>query len=124
FLGLDRERGAPSYRLFTKRIHPDDRPRFAQAIEHAIAGNSDFSCEARIIVPSGSTKYVQALGEARSGASGCVEFIGTIMDLTERKQTEQALRDAESELARTLRLATVAELAAAIAHEINQPPAA
>jgi C4-dicarboxylate-specific signal transduction histidine kinase len=46
------------------------------------------------------------------------------MDLTERKRTEQALRDAESELARTLRLATVAELAAAIAHEINQPLAA
>src|SRR5438445_13381822 len=46
------------------------------------------------------------------------------MDLTERRRTEQALRDAESELARALRLATVAELAAAIAHEINQPLAA
>src|SRR6185295_18753095 len=53
-----------------------------------------------------------------------IEFIGTIMDLTERKRTEQALRDAEAELARTLRLATVAELAATIAHEINQPLAA
>lgn len=42
----------------------------------------------------------------------------------ERKQTEEALRDAEAELARTLRLATLAELAAAIAHEINQPLAA
>jgi C4-dicarboxylate-specific signal transduction histidine kinase len=42
----------------------------------------------------------------------------------ERKRTEQALRDAEAELARTLRLATLAELAAAIAHEINQPLAA
>ena len=41
-----------------------------------------------------------------------------------RKRTEQALREAEAELARTLRLATVAELAAAIAHEINQPLAA
>ncbi|HEX5452503.1 MAG TPA: ATP-binding protein [Stellaceae bacterium] len=42
----------------------------------------------------------------------------------ERRRTEQALRDAEAELARTLRLATLAELAAAIAHEINQPLAA
>lgn len=42
----------------------------------------------------------------------------------ERRRTEQALRDAEVELARTLRLATLAELAAAIAHEINQPLAA
>jgi C4-dicarboxylate-specific signal transduction histidine kinase len=42
----------------------------------------------------------------------------------ERKRTERALRDAEAELARTLRLATMAELAATIAHEINQPLAA
>jgi signal transduction histidine kinase len=43
---------------------------------------------------------------------------------TERQKTEQALREAEAELARTLRLATVAELAATIAHEVNQPLAA
>jgi C4-dicarboxylate-specific signal transduction histidine kinase len=46
------------------------------------------------------------------------------MDLTDRKRTEQALHDAEAELARTLRLATMAELTASIAHEINQPLAA
>ena len=123
-LGLDRASEIPSYRLFTERMHPDDRPRFAQAAERAIEANSDFSCEARIVIPGGPTKYVQALGEVRRGTAGGVEFIGTIMDLTERRRTEQALRDAESELARALRLATVAELAAAIAHEINQPLAA
>jgi signal transduction histidine kinase len=123
-LGLDRGMEAPSYRLFTERMHPDDRPRFARAVEQAIEENGDFSCEARIVIPGGATKYVQALGEIRRGAAEGVEFIGTIMDLTERKRTEQALRDAESELARTLRLATLAELAATIAHEINQPLAA
>ncbi|MGE3783377.1 MAG: sensor histidine kinase [Alphaproteobacteria bacterium] len=45
-------------------------------------------------------------------------------EMTEREATERALRDAEAELARTLRLATMAELAATIAHEINQPLAA
>jgi signal transduction histidine kinase len=123
-LGLDNETEIPSYRLFTTRMHPDDRPRFAQALQRAIEGSSDFSCEARIVIPGGPTKYVQALGEGKRGAAEGIEFIGTIMDLTERKRTEQALRDAEAELARTLRLATVAELAAAIAHEVNQPLAA
>jgi PAS domain S-box-containing protein len=123
-LGLDRASQTPSYGLFTERMHPDDRRRLAQAVERAIEENSDFSCEARIVIPGGPTKYVQAVGEVRRGAARGVEFIGTIMDLTERKRTEQALRDAESELGRTLRLATVAELAAAIAHEINQPLAA
>src|SRR5207249_4746891 len=32
-LGLDRVSATPSYRLFTERMHPDDRPRFAQAVE-------------------------------------------------------------------------------------------
>jgi signal transduction histidine kinase len=123
-LGLDRALEAPSYRLFTERMHPSDRPRFARAVERAIEEGSDFSCEARIVIPGGPSKYVQAVGEVRRGAAEGVEFIGTIMDLTERKRTEQALRAAESELARALRLATVAELAAAIAHEINQPLAA
>ena len=123
-LGIDRASETPCYRLFADRMHPDDRLRFAQAVERAIEGNKDFSCEARIVIPGGPTKYVQAVGEVRRGAARGAELIGTIIDLTERKRTEQALRDAESELARTLRLATVAELAAAIAHEINQPLAA
>lgn len=123
-LGLDRTSETPCYRLFTERLHHSDRPRFAQAVERAIEEGRDFSCEARIVIPGGPRRYVQAVGEVRRGAPEGIEFIGTIMDLTERKRTEQALRDAESELARTLRLATVAELAAAIAHEINQPLAA
>jgi C4-dicarboxylate-specific signal transduction histidine kinase len=45
-------------------------------------------------------------------------------EMAEREATERALRDAEAELSRTLRLATMAELAATIAHEINQPLAA
>jgi C4-dicarboxylate-specific signal transduction histidine kinase len=45
-------------------------------------------------------------------------------EMAERAAAERALRDAEAELARTLRLATMAELAATIAHEVNQPLAA
>jgi signal transduction histidine kinase len=123
-LGLDRASLTPSYRLFTERMHLDDRLRFARAVERAIEEGSDFSCETRIVIPDGPTKYVQAVGEVRRGAADGGELIGTIMDLTERRRTEQALRDVETELARALRLATVAELAAAIAHEINQPLAA
>jgi C4-dicarboxylate-specific signal transduction histidine kinase len=50
-----------------------------------------------------------------------LEFIGTVMDLTERKRADEALRNAQAELARTARLTTMGELAASIAHEINQP---
>jgi C4-dicarboxylate-specific signal transduction histidine kinase len=90
----------------------------------ALAGNMNFSCEVRIVAEDGGVKHVHALGEIQTGQDREKEIIGTVMDLTERKRTERALHDAEAGLARTLRLATVAELTASIAHEINQPLAA
>lgn len=60
----------------------------------------------------------------RTNAALQVEIAERAAAEEERRRTERALREAEAELARTLRLATVAELAAAIAHEINQPLAA
>lgn len=121
-LGLAPADVVPSYPVLVERIHPDDRGRFVDALAQAIEKSGEFSCEARIA--GEPAKHVQALGEVKRGADDSIELIGTIADVTERKHTEQALRDAEAELARTLRLATLAELAAAIAHEINQPLAA
>ncbi len=123
-LGQPHDNPAPPYRVFTERLHRADRDRFEQAVERAIDTGGEFSCEARIVTPAGTIKPVQAVGEATRTADDSVEVIGTIIDLTERKRTEQALQEAQAELASTLRLATLAELAAAIAHEINQPLAA
>ncbi|HEX3952541.1 MAG TPA: ATP-binding protein [Stellaceae bacterium] len=123
-LGFDTDARLASYQRFTERMHPDDRRRFEAASNRAVAENSDFACEARLVMPGGGIKHVQAIGEIKSTPDHSVEIIGTIVDLTERKRTEQALHDTEAELAQTLRLATVAELAATIAHEINQPLAA
>ena len=114
----------PSLRSFLERVHPDDRPRFDAAIAMAVEADANFSVEIRIAIEGGGIRHVHALGEVQADPSGGKEVIGTLIDLTERKQTEQALHDAEAELARTLRLATVAELTASIAHEINQPLAA
>ena len=122
--GTDRAAATPSLELFRDRVHPDDRARFDAAMAAAIEGNTNFSCEVRITLQGGGVKHVHALGEIQTGSGRDTEVIGTVMDLTERKRTEQALHDAEADLARTLRLATVAELTASIAHEINQPLAA
>jgi signal transduction histidine kinase len=123
-LGVEPAAAPPSFRLFKDRIHPDDRLRFDAALALAIEGSANFSCEVRIVFDDGSMKHVHVLGEVKADAMRDKEVIGTVMDLTERKRTEQALHDAEADLARTMRLATVAELAASIAHEINQPLAA
>ena len=52
------------------------------------------------------------------------EYIGSTVDITERKRGEEALRNAQADLTRVARLKTMGELAASIAHEINQPLAA
>ena len=56
-----------------------------------------------------------------SAAGNVDDYIGTTMDITERKRGEDALRTAQADLARVARLTTMGELAASIAHEINQP---
>src|SRR5262249_27936231 len=52
------------------------------------------------------------------------EGVAFVLDLTERKRTEDALHQAQMELAHVARLTTLGELTASIAHEINQPPRA
>jgi signal transduction histidine kinase len=122
--GTDRAAVIPSFQLFRDRVHPDDRARFDAAIAMAVEASAGFSCEVRIVRGGGAIRHIHALGEVHSEPSREKEVIGTVMDLTDRKRTEQALHDAEAELARTLRLATMTELTASIAHEINQPLAA
>jgi len=79
----------------------------------------------RIVLPDGSTKYLQSLGHPVIRDSGdLVEFVGTVIDATERKRAEEALREAQAELAHVTRVTTLGEMTASIAHEINQPLAA
>ena len=66
----------------------------------------------------------KALASPTALRAGDLEFVGTVMDITERKRAEEALRNAQAELVRVARLTTMGELLASIAHEINQPLAA
>jgi signal transduction histidine kinase len=50
-----------------------------------------------------------------------IEFVGAVMDVTERKRAEEALREAQANLARVSRVTTMGELTASLAHEIKQP---
>jgi C4-dicarboxylate-specific signal transduction histidine kinase len=67
---------------------------------------------------------VHSLGRAAAKGANNTEFIGTVMDVTERRIAEEALRGALVDLERASRLSTMGELTASIAHEINQPLAA
>src|SRR6202044_578494 len=114
----------PSHLDLMDRIHAEDRPGFDRVLDRAVREKCRFQHEYRIVLPDGSVKHLQSVGQPDIGASGDLEFVGTVMDITERRHAEEALRNAQAELTRVARLTTMGELAASIAHEINQPLAA
>src|SRR5437016_5855924 len=83
--------------LILQRVHPEDAALVKQTIERAAQDGKDFDDEYRLVMPDGSTKYVHVVAHALSDESGSVEFVGAVMDVTERKRAE-ALRDGESHI--------------------------
>jgi C4-dicarboxylate-specific signal transduction histidine kinase len=110
--------------VFVDRVHPEDRAAFEEMLEKAVLDGSNFQYDFRIVTPDGATKYVHSLGHLAANGARNTEFIGTVMDVTERRMAEEALRSAVTDLERALRLSTMGQLTASIAHEINQPLAA
>jgi C4-dicarboxylate-specific signal transduction histidine kinase len=111
----------PSYAAFIERVHPEDRPSLEQALDRAVRERSRFQHEYRIVLPDGSVKHLQSVGRPDITESGDVEFVGAVMDITERRHAEEGLRHAQAEFVRVARLTMMGELLASIAHEINQP---
>ena len=123
--GFDPEQGMLTWEQREERIHPDDRARQRQAIERAINEKSDYDIEYRILLPDGSIRHLHSVGHPVLDAAGnLVQFVGSSTDITERRQAEEALRQARADLARISRITTMGELTASLAHEVNQPIAA
>jgi NO-binding membrane sensor protein with MHYT domain/nitrogen-specific signal transduction histidine kinase len=114
----------PTLELVLQRFHPENAALVKQTIERAAQDGKDFDFEDRLLMPDGSVKYVHVVAHALSDESGSIEFVGALMDVTERKRAEDALRSAQAELAHITRVTTLGEMTASIAHEINQPLAA
>jgi PAS domain S-box-containing protein len=93
-LGFDPEEGIPSNEAFYERIHPEDRERVRREVflERPEEG-PHFDMEFRIVLPGGAIKYVHSTGHPVRNISGdLLEYVGTSMDVTERKRGEQATR--------------------------------
>jgi len=113
----------PTVELILKRVHPEDTVHVKHTIESGSTNGKDFEDEYRLLMPDNSIKYVHLVAHALSDKSGKI-VLGAVMDVTQRKRAEEALHEAQANLARVSRVTTMGELTASLAHEIRQPIAA
>src|SRR5580658_8828893 len=98
--------------LAVQRLHPDDRDFVQRALDRATRDKADFDIESRLLTPDGRIKHIHIIGRALRISSGDFEFVGAVTDTTDRKEAEEALRQAQDDLARINRVTTMGELTA------------
>jgi PAS domain S-box-containing protein len=104
-------------------VHPDDRETALNEFWDGVRSGQGFSFETRNLRAQDGT-YRRQLQQAvvlRDQEGKVLKFVGTSTDIDDQKRAEESLRQAQSELARINRVTTMGELAASLAHEVNQP---
>src|SRR6266404_3450869 len=95
-LGFDPDAGPPRFDTFLQRLYSEDQVRVRELFEKAIREKAEFETEYRVVHPNGDVKDIHAVGHPVSGEGGhFVEFVGSVIDITERKRAEEALRASE-----------------------------
>jgi PAS domain S-box-containing protein len=95
----------PTLEWVLQRTHPEDRDLLQAKLDRSLTTEIDFDFEHRLLMPDGSIKHVHALARVVKTSSGKRGFVGTVTDITERKRTEEALRQSERYLAEAQSLA-------------------
>jgi PAS domain S-box-containing protein len=107
---------------WVEATHPEEREYVVKEFKKALATGTSFINEHRIRRADGIYRWHLSRAEPLRGEDGqIVQWFGVGIDIDERKRAEDHLRETRVKLARASRIATVAELSASIAHELNQP---
>ena len=104
-------------------VHPEDREIASRAFWDGVRSGQGFAMETRSLRAQDGT-YRWHLNQAvvlRDAEGKVLKFVGTTTDIDDQKRAEEALRQAQGDLARINRVTTMGELAASLAHEISQP---
>lgn len=124
-VGLEPQTTVPGYPVALQVIHPEDRSFVQRTLETSIRNHTIFEVDCRIVRPDGTVREIHSLGQPAFERTGVLtDYIGAIVDVTERKEAEAKLHKSLAELAHIVRLTTAGEITASIAHEVNQPLAA
>lgn len=106
-------------------VHPDDAPLLLDTVRHSLATGEPYSMKYRMRHADGAYRWIDGRGEPVRDQSGAiVQWYAISIDIDGEVRAQEELRLAQASLARASQAASLAELSASIAHEVNQPLAA
>lgn len=126
-LGYTQAEVQPHYDGWARLVHSDDMPRIREVLGAHLEGKTPFyEVEHRLLTKAGQWKWVLSRGKVfeRDERGKARRAAGTHMDISARKALEGQLSQQQEQLCHAQRLTTAGELAATMAHELNQPLAA
>ena len=94
----------PTVEFIVQRVHPDDRAAVQATLNNASSDGKDFDHDFRLLTPDGSVKYIHGRARGARDASGSIEFVGALTDVTVAREAERKLRRSEAYLAESQRL--------------------
>ena len=118
--GYRQENFTPSYGQFMLLVHPEDRRRVLESVEHCLVDKLDYDIEHRVVWRDGQVRWVHGSGNAvRDRHGNAIRMVGILQDITERVHTQQALRDSEEMNRHSQKMQAIGTLAGGIAHDFN-----
>jgi len=104
-LGFDPAEPLPSLEAVFQQIHQDDRAAMREQLDRGIRDKEDFEVDMRIVHPTTGIRNIRSICHAVVDTRGDLrEMVGTVIDITEHKRAEEAVRRSEAYLAEAQRL--------------------
>jgi len=118
--GIERQALHTRPELISRIIHPDEREAVQTSLDNAVKGIAPHDLDHRIIRPDGEVLWVHAQAEMVRDADGNPQtLLGTVIDITTRKEAEERRRELEVRIQRAKKLEYLGALTSGIAHQFN-----